>query len=247
MHTPMRLLGNVTRTSLRSLFAALVCLSALAASTTSVRVTVGQVAVAAVQPQYVCLTTDWWTRTDPEFGIKWGDAGIATLDLTNARFQRLVRELAPAASWRIGGTPADYVLYQRADGTWPAGCSSTTVPGGPIPLAPLCLTRQRWADVCGFARRVGFAKFYFGLNALYGRANVNASMDVSQIESLLQHSAQIQCPLTALELGNELGSPPPVALRDGAASRARVAPAVLAADIARVSSLISTAFPAAAR
>ncbi len=76
-----------------------------------------------VEPHFVGVTTDWWTHNDPRFGEKWGVTGAGTLDLKQPRFNALVNTLARNGfTWRIGGTPADYILYQWANGTWPKGC-----------------------------------------------------------------------------------------------------------------------------
>jgi hypothetical protein len=188
---------------------------------------------ANVPASFVCVTTDWWTKNDPNFGVKWGSAGVGTLNLEDESFRQLVSQLKPA-SWRVGGTPADYVLYQRADGSWPTGCPPIGGGvGGPIPNVPICLSRSRWEQICKFAREMQFGHFYFGLNALYGRANNSSPMNMSLIDSLVHHSHSIGCPVSFFELGNELGS------GEGSVAAPRVQAATLASDINRLSVIVN--------
>jgi hypothetical protein len=88
-------------------------------------------------------------------------------------------------------------------------------------------------------------KFYFGLNALYGRRSPAQLMDITQVASLLRHARDIDCPLAAVELGNELGLAPP-ALHTAIDDAPRVLPAVLAFDIGRVSGVLKALYNASA-
>lgn len=176
------------------------------------------------------------------FGDKWGDAGSGTFDTHDEELVGLVRGLGGRVAWRVGGSPADYVLYQWANGSWPAGCPSANPAqqpvGGPIPGTPICISLERWAQLCDFARRVRFADWYLGLNALWHRPTPSSPQDFSQIKSLLSVLGALKCPVTGFELGNELGSGTPGSSKPGP----RVVAATLARDIDGLRAIVPSSY-----
>lgn len=90
-------------------------------------------------------TTDWWTKLNRQNGKKWGLAGSLTFNTTNPDLVVLVRELTQNGfSWRIGGTPQDYLFYEEDNGTWSESQCEDGKIGGPIPEKFLCLKRDRF-------------------------------------------------------------------------------------------------------
>ena len=84
-----------------------------------------------VSPLFAGFTNDWWTKDDTHDGPKWDTAGMMTLDLQSPALRAAAAARAPAL-WRIGGTPADTVVYNvgnppecEADGAPPATCPTT--------------------------------------------------------------------------------------------------------------------------
>lgn len=181
-----------------------------------------------VHESFLGFTTDWW-GPNSTMSQKWGNAGSSRFNTSNSALIALVRGLLPA-TWRTGGTPADCVLYQREDGTWPEGCPGEAhMPVG----CPVCLSTARLAELCGFARAVaadGAPRFdwYFGLNAMYGRTSPTSAMNYSQVSSMLSLANKLGCPITNWELGNEL------------VETRKVAPHALGVDITNVAKLIAS-------
>eukprot|EP01051_Picozoa_sp_SAG22_P008212 SAG22_NODE_613_length_8567_cov_4.215163_3_plen_117_part_00 len=67
------------------------------------------------QPAFVGATIDWWRDNDPVYGKKFGQGGALTIDLTSESLRAVAAGLAPG--WlRIGGTPADGIVYEVAGG-----------------------------------------------------------------------------------------------------------------------------------
>ena len=149
---------------------------------------------------------------DPTYGPKFGRAGALTVDLTAPGLAAAASALAPGFL-RIGGTPADGIVYEiRGD-----ECAS--VPKNPEPSCTPnkgyscdkcgdkygCLTFDRWRELLYFANSTGM-RLVFGLNGCRGRRSPDADMDWSNIVDLLNHTvAEGLGPLVAgLELGNEL-------------------------------------------
>ena len=67
-----------------------------------------------VEEAFVGFTTDYWLNVGP-YGDEWNpNGGILTANLSDPRLINLVSALAPA-TWRIGGTPADSVVYVVGD------------------------------------------------------------------------------------------------------------------------------------
>ena len=59
---------------------------------------------------YYGFTFDFWRSDDPNYGKKWGNAGILEIDLSNTNLIALTKALTPA-TLRIGGSPQDMVIF----------------------------------------------------------------------------------------------------------------------------------------
>ena len=128
---------------------------------------------------------------DPTYGPKFGRAGALTVDLNAPGLAAAASALAPGIL-RIGGTPADGIVYEiRGD-----ECAS--VPKNPEPTCKPnkgyscdncgdkygCLTFDRWRELLYFANSTGM-RLVFGLNGCRGRRSPDADMDWSNIIDLL--------------------------------------------------------------
>jgi hypothetical protein len=85
-------------------------------------------AVAKPSPHFVGVNTDWWLTGCGGEGKDWGDnASIAVLDLDNPRLNTLARALS-GATWRIGGTHGDSVVYSMGNTTSARACTNKSPP-----------------------------------------------------------------------------------------------------------------------
>ena len=160
--------------------------------------------------QWTGVNLDFWPATKP----KWGLAGALNLDLENPRLRALAGGLR-GSLLRLGGSPADFLLYGvSADACSPANLNRTQpVPGNayfcPIwdQTAGQCLTLQRWQALLAFAADAGLA-LVLDLNACWGRASPQGDMDWTQIEGLLAATAAARgswgAALWGVEFGNEV-------------------------------------------
>ena len=167
--------------------------------------------------------------------------GMLTFNLSDTRFVELVSTLAAnGVSWRLGGTPQDYLLYEEENGHWPAEDCWDGHVGGPIPNRNICLSRARVRALCSFAasmKSIGPFKWFFGLNALFGRNSSTSPMDMSNLKSFVEYVERIGCKIDVFELGNEnnFKNPPPNHFID---------PRAWAGDFARLQSLVQEKFEA---
>eukprot|EP01089_Gocevia_fonbrunei_P010996 TRINITY_DN2403_c0_g1_i1.p1 TRINITY_DN2403_c0_g1~~TRINITY_DN2403_c0_g1_i1.p1 ORF type:complete len:526 (-),score=100.92 TRINITY_DN2403_c0_g1_i1:37-1614(-) len=162
-----------------------------------------------VDMPFVGFTCDWYVSEDVNYGKKFGNAGILTVDLNNPLLITLVKALSPA-SWRIGGSPEDTVIYEVGD---PPECPRAQQ--GPFPK-PMCLSMQRWEEIINFATKTG-VEVLFGLNGLNGRASPHSRMNTTNAREFLRYTAEKGFKVKAFELSNELGNdyqvyPQPLAL-----------------------------------
>ena len=157
------------------------------------------------------VTMDFWPVTK----AKWGTAGALTVDLTNKDLRTLARGLNGSVL-RLGGSPADFLLYEVEPGACsPENLNKTQQSYGsyfcPIWLqAPgQCLSLSRWRDLLEFAADAGL-RLVLDLNACWGRTGASADMDWSQIDGLLNYTATGAATwasaLHGFEFGNEVYS-----------------------------------------
>ena len=150
----------------------------------------GAAAGVALHPLAPAVALDFWLGTDPTYGEKWQNAGVLSIDLTNAALRRYSAALAPALL-RLGGSPEDSIVFD-ADGTCTPGSGGQ--PAGPYycsqvhPYVYGCLTPSRWEEVLAFAADVGF-QIAFGLNGCFGRAGADSAMDFSNVRALMEATA----------------------------------------------------------
>lgn len=213
-----------------------VCVQGVQNKLFSSHVSLGR-AAGVTDKAFLGFTTDWWQYNDPTFGSKWGYAGALNFDTNNTALLALVRaltsDIGARATWRVGGTPADSVIYQRRDGSWPSGsgCGGVSSPNN---TNTLCLSAQRFTALCTFVKAAGGGNldFFFGLNGKYGRnGNPATPLNTSQVGDLVDLAAKSGCPVTHFELGNEM-------LLEKA-----VVPAVYGKDLNRVASVIASLWP----
>lgn len=123
------------------LFVVAAALSPLLAKGSSFSVSInGSTAKHAVADAFVGFTTDYYLNYGP-YGDKWSpDGGILTLNLTDPKLLNLVKAVTPA-TWRIGGTPADQVVYVIGSQT---ECPNVTNPPQKPEPQTKCLTMERW-------------------------------------------------------------------------------------------------------
>ena len=133
------------------------------------------------EPAFVGSTIDWWRNNDPVYGPKFGFGGALTIDLKSPSLRAVARGLAPG--WlRIGGTPADGIVYEvngdecKNVHTPPFTASNPEPTCEPDPANQCCkcgdvygcLKWTRWTELLEFANATGM-NIIFGLNGCHGR------------------------------------------------------------------------------
>ena len=149
---------------------------------------------AGTSDRYVCATLDWWPNLKCDYErCSWQGASLLAIDLEDPLLVAAARRLAPFVL-RLGGSLADFVTYEEADGCAPLPSSTARPAGEASPRAPRggsrrcmsscgdftidehkifgfrdgCLTRSRWDQLAAFCRSVG-CEIAFSINALRGR------------------------------------------------------------------------------
>lgn len=209
----------------RAAFAAMAAASAAAASAAAsaaapaplpLVITVDTSAVVnTARPEYLSFNFDY--HMDSEEWPAWNSSSIINMSLTDPNLLYLAGELAPAFL-RVGGSEGDNVTYETPTSPCPPGLF-------------FCMTMARWAELANFTAAAGLRMLY-GLNAMAGRANASAHMDLSNIASFLRYlsgAGYDSRTIYAFEFGNELTS--------------KVEAAVYAQDAAAVKALIAAAWP----
>ena len=198
-------LGNVA-----ALFFACCAAAAAAAAAPDATVAVSATVTGAAADgfSWTGVNMDFWPATK----AKWGEAGALNLDLANPRLRTLARGLR-GALLRLGGSPADFLLYGvDADACSPANLNRTQPQPGQKYFCPIwdqtagqCLTLPRWQALLEFAADAGLA-LVLDLNACWGRASPEGDMDWSQIDGLLAATAAASwgASLWGVEFGNEV-------------------------------------------
>jgi heparanase 1 len=154
-------------------------------------------------PEYLSFALDtsqlvagkWW---DPRAtGVELGSGSVPAplFDLDRARLDTLVRALAPAFL-RVGGSEADKVYYDMSAG----GRTASPPPG-----YDSVLTRRRWDELNGFARR-NRLQLVFTLNAGPSARDGSGQWRSDNATELLRYTAERGYPVAAWELGNELNA-----------------------------------------
>ena len=139
-----------------------------------------------------------------------GDQGGAlTIDLASTSLRAVAKGLSPG--WlRIGGTPADGIVYEVNGGE----CANVSV--SPEPTCQQnavnkcdkcgdaygCLKWQRWVELLRFANETDM-RIIFGLNGCRGRSGPDTPLDFSNIHALLNKTVVVG--LGNLLHGVELG------------------------------------------
>lgn len=143
------------------------------------------------EPAFVGATIDWWRNNDPVYGSKFGFGGALTIDLASPSLRAVAKGLSPG--WlRIGGTPADGIVYEVNGGE----CANVSVTPEPTCQQDTvnkcdkcgdaygCLKWQRWVDLLRFANETDM-RIIFGLNGCRGRSGPDTPLDFSNIRALL--------------------------------------------------------------
>jgi len=150
-------------------------------------------------------------RYRPSSKGKWGTFGALDSSLDDLQLLQLAGRLN-GSLLRMGGSPADFLVYE----TNPNACSAANLnrtqtkgPGGyfcPIwDQAPgQCLTMARWSEINRFAMRTGL-HILFDLNACWGRASSDGAMDMTLIQGQLNATATMAAlAVFGFLFGNEL-------------------------------------------
>lgn len=159
--------------------------------------------------RYTGVNMDFWPTTKQ----KWANSGALIVNLTQPSLRTLARGLS-GSMLRLGGSPADFLLYEvNADACSQANLNKTQ-PQGHGYFCPIwdqapgqCLTLGRWQEILEFAAASGLL-LTMDLNACWGRESASLDMDWSLIDGLLAATAAARttwgASLFAVEFGNEV-------------------------------------------
>ena len=181
---------------------------------------------------------DFW----PPEKAKWGTCGVLTSRLDDPHLLRLAARLN-GSLLRIGGSPADFMLYDVFDGACSAANLNRTQPH-PKKFQPKtyfcpiwdqvrgqCLSMSRWREINRFALTSGL-RIAFDLNGCWGRANATAEMDFRMISGLFNVTARMAANGTsavyAFQFTNEVYG--------------KIAPARYGSDLLRMRKLLDEAW-----
>ena len=141
---------------------------------------------------------DFW----PSSKADWGTCGVLASDLSDPLLLELTSRLN-GSLLRIGGSPADFMVYDVFDGACSSANLNKTQPelttDGKVHgyFCPIwdqvpgqCLTMERWAEINTFAVASGL-HIAFDLNACWGRSGPAAEMDFTLISGLFNYTAQM--------------------------------------------------------
>ena len=184
--------------------------AAVVAADSAVRVGTRVLGAASDTFRWTGVNMDFWLPSKP----KWEGSGALVVDLNQPSLRTLARGLS-GALLRLGGSPADFLLYGvTADACSEANLNRTQpVPGNKY-FCPIwdqtqgqCLTLARWQAILEFAASSGLA-LVLDLNACWGRASAETDMDWSLIDGLLNVTADARHSwggaLFGVEYGNEV-------------------------------------------
>ena len=154
-------------------------LLSLAACSAAVPVTIGDMVTNTPDDSFgwVGVNMDFWPSSKP----KWEGAGALVSDLSAPSLRALARGLS-GSLLRLGGSPADFLLYDVAPGACsPANLNRTQPPpGGKGYFCPIwdqtagqCLTLARWQALLTFAGDAGLS-LVLDLNACWGRSSATS-------------------------------------------------------------------------
>lgn len=180
---------------------------------------------------------DFWPTTK----AKWDGAGALILDLDNPSLRTLARGLS-GSLLRLGGSPADFLLYDVTPDACSAANLNKTQPPGKGYFCPIwdqvvgqCLTLERWQALLTFAGDAGLS-LVLDLNACWGRTSPVSDQDWSLIDGLLAATAAARDSwgkgLWGVEYANEVYS--------------NISPAVYGAAAARLRARLDELWPAPA-
>ena len=146
--------------------------------------------------QYTSIDFDLWPPSKSKWGPASSPASALLIDLAQPDLNTLASALR-GAMLRIGGSPADFLLYETA--AVPDACSEANLNATNQPVngyfCPIwhqvegqCLTAARWEALLGFAATNGL-RLVLDLNACWGRNSSSSDMDWRQIDGLLAATA----------------------------------------------------------
>ena len=181
------------------------------ASTTAVNVTDRAVARASDSFGWTGINMDFW----PSSKAKWEGVSALDVDLDDPLLRMLARGLS-GALLRLGGSPADFLVYDVFEGACSASSLNRTQPVGKGYFCPIwdqaqgrCLTMQRWQALLQFAADAGLS-LVMDLNACWLRNSSTTDTDFSMVEGLLAATAAARsgwgAALWGVEWGNEVYS-----------------------------------------
>ena len=146
--------------------------------------------------QWTSVNLDNWPPSKEKWGPASSPASALLINLDEPDLNTLAAALR-GAMLRIGGSPADSLLYETVavpDACSAANMNATQQPVGTY-FCPIwhqvqgqCLTTARWEALLAFAARNGL-RLVFDLNACWGRNSSTSDMDWRQIDGLLAATA----------------------------------------------------------
>ena len=142
-----------------------------AAVTSNIHVASAQ-AVSKTDDVWACANLGWYPPDKCNYGMcPWGQSGVLNINFNQTMLQLAVAAFDGAFHLRLGGSLADFVLYNVSSKD-----AATCVPFSPATNATRlgynyftgCVSLKRWNEILDFALLVNIS-VVFGVSALHGR------------------------------------------------------------------------------
>ncbi|CAN8264817.1 unnamed protein product [Cochlearia groenlandica] len=185
------------------------CLPLLLASNMDQTIIVidGSLQIAETDDNFVCATIDWWPPEKCNYdNCPWGYASLINLNLASPLLAKAIQAFKTLRI-RIGGTLQDKVIYDVGELKTPCNQFKKTE-DGLFGFSQGCLYMERWDQLNHFFDSTG-ALVTFGLNALYGRDNLDGNAwggdwDHSNTQDFMNYTVSKGYNIDSWEFGNEL-------------------------------------------
>ncbi|KAL8465206.1 hypothetical protein ACS0TY_034636 [Phlomoides rotata] len=162
---------------------------------------------AETDDNYICATIDWWPQDKCNYDrCPWGSSSVINLNLSHPFLINAIQAFKNLRI-RVGGSLQDQVLYDLGNLTSP--CQPfRKEKSGLFGFSKGCLRMKRWDEVNNFFRKTGVV-LTFGLNALYGRHQVQRGLwggdwDPSNAHDFIKYTISKGYHVDSWEFGNEL-------------------------------------------
>ncbi|KAJ0615035.1 putative glycosidase [Helianthus annuus] len=167
----------------------------------------GSIPIFHTDPNYICVTIDWWPNDKCNYNhCPWGSSSALNLDLSQPILTKAVQAFEHLRI-RIGGSLQDQVVYNVGDYSGPCH-PFIKQKWGLFGFSKGCLTMGRWDELNHFFAKTS-SLVTFGLNALRGRHEIKKGVwggkwNSSNAHDFIKYTISKGYQIHSWEYGNEL-------------------------------------------